>query len=106
MDNYIAVVFDTDAKAAAGLHSLWDLDTRGDITVHGAAVIHRDQYGYVQVATKNTDPGVRTALGASIAVGTASTRRRLTKPASSSIADNLPSLRRFPKIGKPRWIRQ
>jgi len=66
MDKYIAVVFDNDAKATAGLHALWDLDSRGDITVHGAAVIHRDQSGYIQVATKNTDPGLRTALGVGI----------------------------------------
>ncbi len=66
MDKYIAVVFANDAKAATGLHALWDLDDRGDITVHGAAVIHRDRNGYVQVATKDTDPGVRTALGVGI----------------------------------------
>lgn len=66
MDKYIAAVFDSEAKATEGLHALWDLDVRGDITVHGAAVIHRDEYGYVQVATKSTDPGLRTALGVGI----------------------------------------
>ena len=63
MNNYIAVVFDNDNKAFDGLHELWKLDDRGDITVHGAAVIHRDSYGHVEVATKRTDPGVRTAVG-------------------------------------------
>ncbi len=63
MSKYIAIVFDNEAKASAGLHALWDLDARGDITVHGAAVIRRDEFGYVQVATKSTDPGLRTALG-------------------------------------------
>ena len=63
MDNYVSIVFDNDTEAYAGLHALWDLDAAGDITVHGAAVIHRDKYGYVDVATKDTDPGVRTAIG-------------------------------------------
>ena len=63
MDNYVALVFENDAKAYEGLHALWNLDADGDITVHGAAVIHRDRYGYVDVATKDTDPGARTAIG-------------------------------------------
>lgn len=66
MDNYVAIVFDNDTKAYDGLHALWNLDSQGDITVHGAAVIHRDKYGYVDVATKDTDPGVRTAIGVGI----------------------------------------
>ena len=63
MDNYVSIVFDNDEKAYEGLHELWNLDAEGDITVHGAAVIHRDRYGYCDVATKDTDPGVRTAIG-------------------------------------------
>ena len=63
MDNYVAIVFDNDSKAYEGLHALWNLDAQGDITVHGAAVMHRDHYGYADVATKDTDPGVRTAIG-------------------------------------------
>jgi hypothetical protein len=47
---------------------LWKLDAQGDVTVHGAAVVHRDSYGAVDVATKQTDPGVRTALGIGIGV--------------------------------------
>lgn len=66
MDNYIAVVFENDEKAFEGLHALWKLDGDGDITVHGAAVVHRDKYGHVDVATKDIDPGVRTILGAGI----------------------------------------
>lgn len=66
MDNYIAIVFDNDSKADDGLHELWSLDASGDITIHGAAVIHRDKFGYVDVATKDTDPGVRTAIGVGI----------------------------------------
>jgi uncharacterized membrane protein len=66
MDNYVAVVFNSDAKAFEGLHSLWSLDADGDITVHGAAVIRRNQYGQVEVATKDTDPGVRTIIGVGI----------------------------------------
>jgi uncharacterized membrane protein len=63
MVNYIAVVFDSDKQAFDGLHALWNLDNHDDITVHGAAVIHRDAGGQVQVATKRNDIGVRTAIG-------------------------------------------
>src|ERR1700688_2341284 len=63
MDNYIAAVFDSDQKAFDALHEFWKLNDRGDITVHGTAVIHRDKYGFVDVATKETYPGLRTAAG-------------------------------------------
>ncbi|MBV8172057.1 MAG: hypothetical protein JO219_09015 [Candidatus Eremiobacteraeota bacterium] len=66
MDNYIAVVFPNDAKAYEGLHALWALDGKGDATVHAAAVIHRDQFGKIDVATKDTDIGVRTAVGVGV----------------------------------------
>ena len=66
MDNYIAIVFNSDEKAYEGLHELWNLDAAGDVTAHGAAVIHRDTFGHVDVATKDTDPGVRTIVGAGI----------------------------------------
>jgi uncharacterized membrane protein len=66
MDNYVAIVVDSDTKAYQGLHALWELDNIGDITVHGAAVVHRDQYGAMDVATKDTDPGARTAIGIGI----------------------------------------
>jgi len=63
MDNYIAAVFNSEDKASDALHALWNLDASGEITVHGAAVVRRDPAGYMQVATKQTDPGVRTAIG-------------------------------------------
>jgi len=66
MDNYIAAVFDSDQKAFDALHELWRLNDTGDITVHGTAVIHRDKYGYLDVATKDTYPGLRTAAGVAI----------------------------------------
>jgi uncharacterized membrane protein len=66
MDNYVAIVFDSEAKASDALHALWNLDNEGEITVHGAAVIQRDDLGYVRVATKQTHPGLRTALGVGI----------------------------------------
>lgn len=68
MDNYVAIVFDSDAKACDGLHALWKLDADGDSTVQGAAVIHRHVNGFVDIATKETDPAVRTALGIGIGV--------------------------------------
>jgi len=66
MDNYIAVVFPNDAKAYEGLHRLWSLDAKGDVTVHATAVIHRDEFGKIDVATKDTDTGVRTAIGVGV----------------------------------------
>ncbi len=66
MDNYLAIVFNSDREAYEGLHELWNLDSPGDITAHGAAVIHRDEFDHVGVATKNTDPGVRTAVGVGV----------------------------------------
>jgi uncharacterized membrane protein len=66
MDNYVAIVLDNDQKSYEALHALWNLDSNGDVTVHGAAVVHRDKFGYVNVATKDTDPGLRTAIGVGI----------------------------------------
>jgi len=66
MDNYIAVVFANDREAFAGLHALWKLDGNDGISMHGAAVLHRDHLGNVEVATKHTDPGARTAMGVAI----------------------------------------
>lgn len=68
MDNYVAIVADNDTKAYDGLHALWELDNIGDITVHGAVVLHRDEGGSMDVATKQTDPGSRTAIA--IGIGT------------------------------------
>jgi uncharacterized membrane protein len=66
MHNYIAVVFDDSGTAYRGLHALWQLDGVGDVTVHGAAVIHRGGLGQVQVDTKETHPVAGTAVGVGI----------------------------------------
>jgi uncharacterized membrane protein len=66
MHNYISVVFDSEKSATDALHALWKLDKNGDITVHGTAVIKRDALGYIQVASKETHPGWRTAVGIGI----------------------------------------
>lgn len=63
MRNYISVVFNSNAKAYEGLHALWSLDNYGDITVHGTAVVHRDNWGQFMVDTKETHPGLATAVG-------------------------------------------
>jgi len=63
MDNYIAVIFDSDVIAADGLRALGTLNHNGDVTVHGAAVIRRLADGTLDVTTKHTAPGLRTALG-------------------------------------------
>lgn len=66
MKNYIAVVFANDHKAHKGLRALWDLDLEGELTVHGAAVIRRDDMGHIRVADRDTDLGMRTAMGVGI----------------------------------------
>ena len=66
MENYIAVVFDSDRKACDALHALWNLDNTGDITVQGASVIRRDSFGHVDVATRDNDPAVRAIVGTGI----------------------------------------
>jgi uncharacterized membrane protein len=66
MKNYVSVVFDDEKHASDALHALWALDKSGEITVHGTAVIRRDALGYVQVASKQTHPGMRTAIGVGI----------------------------------------
>ena len=81
MRNYIAVVFDNSNKAYAGLHALWQLDDAADITVHGAAVIHRDELGQVQVDAKDTHPGLGTAVG----VGVGALLGALAGPAGAAV---------------------
>jgi len=66
MRNYIAVVFENEATAYRGLHALWQLDSAEEITVHGTAVVHRDDVGLVQVDTKETHPALATAVGVGI----------------------------------------
>ena len=66
MRNYISVVFNQRRKAYEGLHALWQLDHAAEITVHGAAVIHRDDLGEVLVDTKETHPLLGTAVGVGI----------------------------------------
>jgi uncharacterized membrane protein len=81
MHNYIAVVFDDSSKAYEGLHALWQLDDSADITVHGAAVIHRDSLGQIQVDTKETHP----ALGTAVGVGIGALLGALAGPAGAAI---------------------
>lgn len=66
MRNYIAVVFNETDAAYDGLHALWELDHADEITVHGAAVVHRDYLGEIHVDTKETRPALATAAGVAI----------------------------------------
>lgn len=68
MRSFVTVVFDDTAKAYKGLHALWRLDDSGEITVHGAAVVHRDAWGHFAVDTKETHPTFATAVGVGIGV--------------------------------------
>lgn len=47
-----------------GLRTLWDMDDAGDLTVHGASIVRRSDFGdYVDVSSKHTNNGFRTAVG-------------------------------------------
>jgi uncharacterized membrane protein len=81
MRNYIAVVFNDSGKAYEALHALWQLDHAEDVTVHGAAVVHRDNLGQFQVDTKETHPGLATAVG----VGVGALLGALAGPAGAAI---------------------
>jgi len=81
MKNYVAVVFDDTGKAYQGLHTLWELDGDGAITVHGTAVIHRDNWGQVSVDTKETHPALATAVG----VGMGALLGALAGPAGAAV---------------------
>src|SRR5258707_11124374 len=66
MHNYIALIFNDTGKAYKALHALWQMDGEGDITVHGATVVHRNNWGEFQVDTKETEPAMATAFGVAI----------------------------------------
>ena len=66
MNTYIAVVFASEQKAHQALSRLWALDDEGDLTVHGAAVVQRDDRGHIHVADQSNDLGMRTAIGVGI----------------------------------------
>jgi uncharacterized membrane protein len=63
MKTYVAIVFSTEAKAHEGLRVLWLLDSEAGLTVHGAAVVRRDDRGHIRVADRSGDLGMRTAIG-------------------------------------------
>ena len=81
MRNYIAVVFSDTSKAYKGLHALWEMDKAADITVHGTAVVHRDEWGQFQVDTKETHP----ALGTAVGVGLGALLGALAGPAGAAV---------------------
>src|SRR5271165_6445131 len=81
MRNYVAVVFDDRRKAYRGLHALWALDGEAEVTVHGTAVVHRDDLGQIQVDTKETHP----ALGTAVGVGIGALLGALAGPAGAAI---------------------
>lgn len=66
MRNFVTVVFDDRGRAYRGLHALWQLDDASAITVHGTAVVHRDDWGRFEVDTKETHPAFATAVGVGI----------------------------------------
>src|SRR5271165_3902939 len=81
MHNYIAVIFNDVGKAYKALHALWHLDGEGDITVHGATVVHRNSWGEFQVDTKETQPALATAVG----VGVGALLGALAGPAGAAV---------------------
>ena len=81
MRNYVAVIVDDKSKAYFALHELWQLVAAGDITVHGTAVVHRDDLGQFRVDTKETSPALATAVG----VGIGALLGALAGPAGAAI---------------------
>jgi uncharacterized membrane protein len=81
MRNYVAVVFNDASKTYEGLHALWQLDAAGEVTVHGTAVVHRDDLGQFQVDTKQTHPALATAVG----VGVGALLGALAGPAGAAV---------------------
>jgi len=79
--NYIAVVFDDMSRAYEGLHALWQLDSESQVTVHGTAVVHRNDWGDYQVDTKETHPALATAVG----VGLGALLGALAGPAGAAV---------------------
>jgi uncharacterized membrane protein len=66
MNTYIAVVFSSDDQSHQALRKLWNMDEEGLLTVHGAAVVRRDDGGHIRVADRNSDLGMRTAIGVGV----------------------------------------
>jgi len=81
MRNFVAIVFDHKEQAYRGLHELWQLDEAEEITVHGTAVVHRDDWGRFEVDTKETHPVFATAVG----VGIGALLGALAGPAGAAI---------------------
>jgi uncharacterized membrane protein len=81
MHNYIAVIFNDTGKAYKALHALWQLDGEGEVTVHGASVVHRNDWGDFQVDTKETQPAMATAVG----VGLGALLGALAGPAGAAV---------------------
>ena len=68
MSNYVAMVFKNNTKAHDALKMIWKMDDAGDLTVHSAAIVRRDSHGLIDVASKYTDAGLRTAIGVGVGV--------------------------------------
>ena len=81
MRNYVAVVFNDTNKTYEALHAFWQLDSEGEITVHGTAVVHRNDWGDFQVDTKETHPALATAVG----VGVGALLGLLAGPAGAAV---------------------
>ena len=45
-----------------------NMDDAVDLTVHSAAIVRRDNRGWIDVANKNTDAGLRTAIGVGVGI--------------------------------------
>lgn len=66
VNGYVAIVFATYAQALYALEKLWDMNRRGVVTLHAAAIVHRDAAGNYEVVKKFAFPGLRTLVGASV----------------------------------------
>jgi hypothetical protein len=62
MDNYVAIVLDSELKAFDVLHELWRMNDRGKVVVNSAAVVRRDVRGRIEVVANENDAGDRTLV--------------------------------------------
>jgi hypothetical protein len=61
--SYIAVFFETETQAFRGLDALRDLRDKGEIALHAAAVIRRDETAGLYVSKNRNEPGIRATFG-------------------------------------------
>ncbi len=63
MENYIAIVFNSETKAFEGADALRTLHYNGDVTVNAAAILAKTADGRIQIKNAREEGPIGTALG-------------------------------------------